>query len=104
MPNITVYAGISQDPNDMREASTVNHGTCALSLVNERLWSIGNEYKTADYFTSRQVVIVIDPDPQVGELSAELQQKIADLSRDLESHGTNIRGIAAQLNAARRNA
>lgn len=87
MPHIQVFAGHSNNI-DERPPSAKIHGYVAESEVNETLRQIGLEYKTADYFTSRQVVIVIDPDPDLsGTLPLSANQQIDNLRRALVASG-----------------
>jgi hypothetical protein len=86
MPQIQVFAGQPIDPADERLASTVHHGSIALSEISETLRKIGLEYKTADYFTSRQVIIVIDPDPGQ-KVAPEVREKIREAATALEATG-----------------
>ena len=106
MPKIQVFAGHSDDEQDdnVRPPVGQNHGYVALSEVNETLRRIGLEYKQADYFPNRQVVIVIDPDPNVDPLPLEAVEKLKDLAHQLEAIGCNTRGISAQIDAVTKEA
>lgn len=84
MPKIEVFAGSSTNAYDKREASTVNHGNVHNRDLADQLFRIGLEYKTADYFPNRQVVIVITPESTV---PPEIQQKIKAAAEALEATG-----------------
>jgi hypothetical protein len=86
MPKIEVFAGSSIDGHDEREPSSYNHGNVADSEVADQLFRIGMEYKLADYFPNRQVVIVINPDPTF-TVPPEVKQKIRAAAQALEDTG-----------------
>ncbi len=77
---VTVYAG----PNGERSPSIVVHDTDSDGPVEEILRKIGLEYKTADYFPERQVVIVVDPvNTDAGELREALD-KLNGMAEDMQ--------------------
>lgn len=60
MIRITGYAG--ESPTDTERPGSVKvYGPFEDCDVNEALRQIGLEWKTADYMTQRQVVLVLDP-------------------------------------------
>lgn len=61
MPHVQVFAGHT-NTSDTRPPSVKDHGEVASQHVSELLWEIGLEFKSADYFLGRKVIIVIDPD------------------------------------------
>jgi len=95
MPNIQVFAGTSK--YDDRQPTIVDHGYVATNHVYTTLYEIGLEYKTADYFPNRQVVIVINPDPNVKNLPPEVEEQLKNFADQLENQGTGLRGIGAQV-------
>jgi hypothetical protein len=79
MYKITVYAGKSN--SDARPPSI--HDWSDEEGPVEALRKIGLEYKGADYFHSRQVVIVIDPvQPSDEDKLERLKQDIKELLDD----------------------
>lgn len=73
MPTIQVFAGHA-DGEDKRPPSVKNHGYIPESNVTETLRQIGLEYRTADYFGNRQVIIVINPDPELPMQAGEVER------------------------------
>lgn len=82
MIRITVYAGPAARGG--REASTVEHVVDDRD-VHEQLRLIGLEWKTADYFHERQVVITLDPIP-TGD-SSDVRLRIREAADALERTG-----------------
>jgi hypothetical protein len=84
MIRIQVYAGSkSADDHEQRPPTIVDHGHIAESQVHEVLRHIGLEYKTADYFPERQVIIVLDPVIEQ-DLPVEVKQKMHELADALK--------------------
>jgi hypothetical protein len=85
MHRIQVYAGHVDGPHDdnTRPASAKDHGYVEARDVHEVLRQIGLEFKTADYFTERQVIIVIDPQVEA-ELPLLVTQKMHELADALQ--------------------
>lgn len=80
MQKITVYAGPSS--TDSRPQSVADWSEYD---PEEALRRIGLEYKTADYFSQRQVVIVIDPADEPPEA-----EQVRRLMRALEASGVKF--------------
>jgi hypothetical protein len=79
---VTVYAGESAWPGEQRPGSVVAHNDADVAEV---LRHIGLEYKTADYFPGRQVVITIDPIP--ADDSQDVRAKVREAAIALEETG-----------------
>ena len=91
MIRITIYAGLGEDAS-RGEAShfyepSVTSRTCSESDVHEELRQIGLEWRTADYFPTRQTVIVLDPVADEPPSMAVVQSKIRDAAASLEGTG-----------------
>lgn len=84
MIRITVYAGPATADVLGGLSSTKVHEV-EDSAVHEILRSIGLEWKTADYFPRRQVVITLDP--VVDEPKAKIRELIRDAALALEETG-----------------
>lgn len=82
MIRITVYAGVSE--TDERPPSVKRHEPLPEQYVAERLGTIGLEWKTADYFQTRQVVIVLEPvaDADASDKAEETLREIRALLDD----------------------
>lgn len=80
---ITVYAGESSWEGEQRPGSVVVHDHAD---VGEVLRHIGLEYKSADYFPGRQVVITIDPIPDNSD-SDDVRRKVREAAIALEGTG-----------------
>lgn len=88
MPQVQVFAGHSIDRNDEREPTTVQHDYIPVGELPEMLRAVGLNYKQADYFGTRQVVMVINPDPDLsGTLPLSANQQIDNLRRALVASG-----------------
>jgi hypothetical protein len=81
---ITVYAG--RDENEARPPTTIAHEPVPMCDVHEELRRIGLEYKQADYFSTRQVLIVLEPVEPRAPLR-DVQSKIREAAMALEGTG-----------------
>jgi 2'-5' RNA ligase len=83
MIRITTYAGPPLHPNDVR-GGTIKDWT--EDGPEEALRKIGLEYRVADYFPNRQVVIVLEPVEDQSELE-QIRQRVRTASEALENTG-----------------
>lgn len=84
MIRVTVYAGPSA--TDERESSVVGH-VADDADVHELLRQIGLEWKTADYFPQRQVVITLDPVNEDEAERASIKASVKEAAAHLEQTG-----------------
>lgn len=89
MIRITVYAGIgpSDDEDAPYQASVHERGEFSERDVSEELRKLGLEWRQADYFQTRQTLIVLDPvDPRAQD-KTELRAKVREAASALEETG-----------------
>ena len=91
MIRITIYAGLGEDKTEGEAPHfyepSVTARTCAEADVHEELRQIGLEWRTADYFPTRQTMIVLDPVPDEPPSMAAVQSKIRAAAASLEGTG-----------------
>lgn len=82
---ITVYAGEGPDDGGLHKPSVVSYFTSA-SEVHETLRQLGLEWKQADYFPARQVVITLDPIASPNQ-EDNVREKVRAAAEALEDTG-----------------